>query len=225
MNMKFGNHNADSFEYYNDIRRESITDLLRPHVVIYLDIPPEMCVENVKKRGVPHEVNSPLNCVDFYRYMEESYKEEILPELNRHAEVLVYDWKEGGDIDLIIEDLEALDFDQYEKLTQKMEDWKYYRDTDFDDIRKVLTLHRCWFYRWFSQPEYNHPSVLIDQESAEIRQMVYNHHNMNFVDGYDPDKHPWWKTLFLGDGHFRDKWERVYFAQSYRDKWTQLKYF
>lgn len=222
MKMKIGRFNMDSWTHYNDIRRETLTDLLRPHLVIYLDVPPEQCVENIKKRGILHEVNSPVNTVEYMKNIEEVYKEEILPELSKHAEILVYDWKEGGDMDLVIEDLEGLDFDPYEGRTQKTEDWRFFRDTDFDDLRKVFTHHRYHFYKYFFQPDYDHPSVQMDQETAEIRQMVRDHYNQSYLDGWDPSKHSMWQNLTMKNGHWRDKWELIYFGQSLRGKWTQL---
>lgn len=40
--------------------------------------------------------------------MEESYKVDLLKNLEPHAELLVYDWSNGGDIELVVEDIEKI---------------------------------------------------------------------------------------------------------------------
>ena len=216
----------ECYEYYSWIRKEGLTDLLRPHLVIYLDIPPEKVLENIQKKGIDYEMNSPvLKRLDVMQDIDRIYKEEFLPDIAKHAEVLVYDWSEGGDMDLVIEDLEKLDFDQYEGRGERTEDWRWYKETDFDDLRRLYTNHRSWLYCYFSQPCYDRRSVMLDFDTARARQAVEDYHNLDWCEGYNPAHHKWWQLGLKGKDYWRYKWEIMYFGQTLRDKWTELKYF
>jgi len=81
-----------------------------PHLVVYLDCPAKICFENVKKRAIPHEVNSVLFRTPLYLEMiERAYKVLVLPRFHEYSQLLIYDWREPGDIDVVIEDIERLD--------------------------------------------------------------------------------------------------------------------
>lgn len=41
-----------------------------------------------------------------------------------HSELLVYDWSESGDTEVVVEDIERLDFEKYGKNDLKMSDWQ-----------------------------------------------------------------------------------------------------
>lgn len=40
--------------------------------------------------------------------MEEVYKNNFLKDISNHAELLVYDWSNGGEIELVVEDIERI---------------------------------------------------------------------------------------------------------------------
>lgn len=40
--------------------------------------------------------------------MEKVYKQEFLQDISTHAEILVYDWTNGGETELIVEDIERI---------------------------------------------------------------------------------------------------------------------
>lgn len=40
--------------------------------------------------------------------MEDVYKNEFLKDIGTHAELLVYDWSNGGEIELVVEDIEKI---------------------------------------------------------------------------------------------------------------------
>lgn len=40
--------------------------------------------------------------------MENVYKREFLKDINQHSELLVYDWTNGGEIELVVEDIERI---------------------------------------------------------------------------------------------------------------------
>lgn len=40
--------------------------------------------------------------------MEDVYKRNFLKDISTHSELLVYDWSNGGDIELVVEDVERI---------------------------------------------------------------------------------------------------------------------
>lgn len=48
---------------------------------------------------------------------------------------MVYDWSEGGDPEVIVEDLERIDFDSYDEQDPKVADWYYSREQYWADVR------------------------------------------------------------------------------------------
>jgi len=107
-------------------------DLMRPHLVVYLDAPVSVVHNNLKKRGLGEEtaVNQ-----KFLEALDDAHKQFFLKSITEHAELLMYDWGEGGDSEVIIEDIERVDFDHYDDADSKMEDWKSEFDLDFREKR------------------------------------------------------------------------------------------
>lgn len=44
--------------------------------------------------------------------MEEIYKQKYLTEMQKDTKFLIYDWSHGGDMDVVIEDIEKIDFSE-----------------------------------------------------------------------------------------------------------------
>lgn len=44
----------------------------------------------------------------FLETMENVYKRNFLKDISTHAELLVYDWSNGGDTELVVEDIERI---------------------------------------------------------------------------------------------------------------------
>lgn len=158
------------------IKRETIWDLFRPHLVIYLDVPPEVQLQRVKDRKIDWEVNSEMTNLKYIQTMDDIYKDQVLPELANHAELLMYDWTEPGDLDLVIEDIEKLDYDKYVERGDKMEDWRMFWAEDFDYWRRLYTSHRVEFYCEFNQETWDVPSLEMTDEQAVMRDDVHRLH-------------------------------------------------
>lgn len=50
---------------------------------------------------------------------------------SKHSELLVYDWSEEGDVEIVIEDMEEIDFTKYEDDDPKMGDWRFELEDDY----------------------------------------------------------------------------------------------
>lgn len=54
---------------------------MRPHLVIYLDMPVSVVQKNIKERGIPYEVNSKALTPEYLGTMEKVYKQQYLKEI------------------------------------------------------------------------------------------------------------------------------------------------
>lgn len=66
---------------YYELRDDSIEHLMRPHLLLYLDVPVNKVLENIKKRAIPYEKNSPALTPQYLRVMENIYKQQYLKEM------------------------------------------------------------------------------------------------------------------------------------------------
>lgn len=65
--------------------------------------------ENIKKRNKYNEASSPLfKDGKFLQTMDDVYKNNFLKDISTHAELLVYDWSNGGETELVTEDIERI---------------------------------------------------------------------------------------------------------------------
>lgn len=132
---KCGFITKQSYKGLLEVRGNSLCELLRPHLVIYLDVPvnktlvssmlkfrhriyffTKMCIlqENIKKRNLNNEANAPLfKDTKFLETLDNEYKHNFLRDISAHSELLVYDWSNGGDIELVVEDIERIGEYQY----------------------------------------------------------------------------------------------------------------
>lgn len=66
---------------YYECKKVTVPELMRPHLVIYLDMPVAAVQERIKARNLPYEVNSPALTPEFLAYMETVYKQHYLREI------------------------------------------------------------------------------------------------------------------------------------------------
>uniref|UniRef100_A0A0K0E7H5 NADH dehydrogenase [ubiquinone] 1 alpha subcomplex subunit 10, mitochondrial n=1 Tax=Strongyloides stercoralis TaxID=6248 RepID=A0A0K0E7H5_STRER len=110
------------FRFYYYLRKSAIPELLFwPHLVVYLEKPVEKCLENIKKTGSDAKIAT-MN-EKYLKTIEDSYK-DCLREYRRHSKILVYDWSKEGNVDIVVEDIERMDFDFFEWHTNEVfETW------------------------------------------------------------------------------------------------------
>lgn len=66
---------------YYDIHSNTIGELMKPHLVIYLDVPVPIIQKRIKERNFPHEVNSKVFTQQYLSDMEYFYKQRFLKEI------------------------------------------------------------------------------------------------------------------------------------------------
>lgn len=160
---------------YYDVRTNTMHDLIRPHLVIYLDIPVKTVQEQIKKRGLEHEVKSKVFTTSYLETIEEQYKHKYLRDISTHAELLVYDWSGGGETEVVVEDIERLDFDKYTERTEpKMKDWRLMREIEWADLRMIYTNNKANIMNNFNIPRCDVPELITSADDAFEQASVYD---------------------------------------------------
>lgn len=66
---------------YNDYWNNTMPQLLRPHLVVYLDVPVSQTLQNIKKKAVLGEKDSNIYTEKYLATMEETLKNNYLKEI------------------------------------------------------------------------------------------------------------------------------------------------
>ncbi|XP_054168498.1 NADH dehydrogenase [ubiquinone] 1 alpha subcomplex subunit 10, mitochondrial-like [Oppia nitens] len=188
---KCGFLNDDTRDFYFRLRHNTIYDLQRPHLVIYLDVSPEECLRRIKARNIPHEVNSKVLTKEYLQEIENQYKKRYLQEASRHSEVLIYDWNKYGDIDDVVDDIEKIKLDEWDPHLEKFEDWNLWEEDEFEFFRNLYTNKKYKLMQKLSlMPVYDVPSLWVDDEIGEHRDKIYKHMvpNYGITPSFDPSK-------------------------------------
>ena len=111
------------------MRNLTMDAILRPNLIIYLDAPTDVVQSKIRARSKtthPWEANSPV--WENTEYLEELYqkmmKKQYLPAAAESSYVLQYDWSEGGDVEVVVEDIERLQMDYHDKYDKQQKDWR-----------------------------------------------------------------------------------------------------
>ncbi|XP_035452146.1 NADH dehydrogenase [ubiquinone] 1 alpha subcomplex subunit 10, mitochondrial [Spodoptera frugiperda] len=174
-------------QVYYELRAESLEELMRPHLVIYLDLPVPKVQEAIKSRRLEHEVGGRAMTTEFLTEIETQYKNKYLRDISTHAELLVYDWSGGGEAEVVVEDIERLNFDQYtEREEPKMKDWRLPREVDWADQRMLYTNQKFFLMNLFGIPKLNVPELITSADDAYERQKVIDAHpKFAYMEGYN----------------------------------------
>lgn len=120
--------------YMRDLIPNTIVEMWRPHLVIYLEKSPEECLKTIQEKGKPYEKQSKVYTLDLLKNIEKNYKKQFLPEMRNHLHILSYQPQEL-DTERVIEDMETLDFEDQSKFF----DWRIRKETTINTYRKILS--------------------------------------------------------------------------------------
>jgi NADH dehydrogenase (ubiquinone) 1 alpha subcomplex subunit 10 len=173
---------------YYDLRANTITEILKPHLVVYLDVPASKVKENIKKRGLEHEQKSTVFTDQYLNDMESFYKQRYLKEITQHAELLVYDWSNGGETEVVVEDIERIDFDRFDHYDPKMQDWRHPDEWAWCELRMRFTDEKSDLMNYFNVPRFDVPELITAADDAKAFNDVWsNAPGMKYRYGYNAD--------------------------------------
>lgn len=160
---------------YYDLRGNTITELMKPHLVIYLDVPVNVVKDRIKKRGVDYESKSKVFTTEYLTDMESIYKQQYLKDISQHAELLVYDWSDFGETEVVVEDIERIDFDRFDKHDPKMKDWRIPQEWDWCEQRMLYTNEKSDLMNYFNVPRFDVPELVRSaDDSKKFKEVWYN---------------------------------------------------
>ncbi|EDV94406.1 NADH dehydrogenase [ubiquinone] 1 alpha subcomplex subunit 10, mitochondrial [Drosophila grimshawi] len=175
---------------YNELRQNTIGELLKPHLVIYLDQPIEAVQRQIKTRNLEHEVKSKVFSEAYLRDLESLYKQQYLKDIVGHAELLIYDWTAGGETEVVVEDIERIDFQQHESdpHNKKQLDWRFPLETEWCEARIKYCHEKPDLMNYFNVPRYDVPELLRSADDSKVwRDVWFNAPGMKFRPGYNAD--------------------------------------
>lgn len=120
--------------------------------------------------------------------MERFYKQHFLKDISTHAELLVYDWSNYGETEVVVEDIERIDFDRFDKHDPKMKDWRLPKEWDWCEKRMRYANEKSGLLNYFNVPRYDVPELVMDAEEDKAIQRVWlNAPGMKYEKGYNTD--------------------------------------
>ncbi|KAL1116538.1 hypothetical protein AAG570_005010, partial [Ranatra chinensis] len=152
---------------YNQIVKHTLSVLMKPHLVIYLDVPADRVLENIKKKGEPFEKEGKALTKAYLHDLENNWKNKFLKEVSINSELVMYDWSNGGDVEAVVEDLERIDFDRFTKHDAKLQDWRKWREQEWSDTRIMYTNNKASLMSLFNIPIYDVPELLVNGEDLK----------------------------------------------------------
>merc|ERR1712001_358185 len=89
----------------------------------------------------PWEKNSPVygNTGYLNHLYNDLFKKQYLQEAGIHSYVLSYDWSEGGDTEVVVEDIERMNMDYHDKYDRQQLDWRMLTEDNFGQARLNYT--------------------------------------------------------------------------------------
>ncbi|CAN7996135.1 unnamed protein product [Ixodes pacificus] len=127
---KFGYMSKLALKAYNLMKEAGLPELLRPHLVIYLDAPSNVLLQRIKERNIPYEVKSKVLTKEYLDEIDRLYKQSYLRSIRDHSELLLYDWTTIGESELVVDDIERINFEALldDPYGPMLKDWKKRED-------------------------------------------------------------------------------------------------
>lgn len=198
---------------YNYARNLCLTNLLKPHLTIYLDTPVDVCLDRIKRSSEPLIANSKALVPEFLEAIKQAYDDDMMQRVENYSHVLKYDYPERAtDDELIdvIDDIKTLDFNQDDHdtkfdlwLPHKTKFWHFH-------TRKFYTTTRCVsLLEYLKQPWFDIAGLgdSVTQADLMLRDLLYEGHTMGMSHGprQDPSITNIFK-IFLNWEDFGTQW-------------------
>lgn len=159
--------------WYKFLSRNVICNHWKPHMTIYLDCPVETCMQRIKDRGIPSEVNCEFLNEDYLATIEKHYKTSFLPEMELSGELVVSEHPDYDDVEELFEEITRRDFTYEIDDPKKFVDWRYQKDSDAMDHR-IECGNDDFQQKVFQIPgKWRIGEVWIDGQLEEEKRLVY----------------------------------------------------
>jgi NADH dehydrogenase (ubiquinone) 1 alpha subcomplex subunit 10 len=141
--------------YYYRIQQQILQHLLRPNVIIHLDAPTDVVQAKIRARSKtthPWEKDSPVfeNSTYLNMLYQDMLKNDYMKKASVFSKILTYDWSEGGDTEVVVEDVERLQLEYFDKYDKQQSDWRMHKEENYSMYRRMYTERQ-----WISSAVYN----------------------------------------------------------------------
>jgi len=197
--------------YFYKMRNLIIDQLLRPNLIIYLDAPVDVVQSKIRERSKtthPWEANSPV--WENTDYLTDLYtnllRKKYLKIAAESSMVLTYDWSEGGDAEVVVEDIERLNMDYHDKYDKQQKDWRLLTEDGFASKRNLYT-ERNQLRAQFNDPFWDADKLILTTDEALVQEKIRMQLPGNeYWYGYNTilgDPEPFFN---IGINNVREKW-------------------
>ena len=116
---------------------------------------------------------------------------------------MVYDWSEGGDLEIVVEDIEKTELDNIELYDDQQRDWRFSNEEGATRIRKQFT-HPSWIDRKLKSTvvmeSFFSDTLMADEPVVEeMEQIMRWVKNINFQEGWNRDDEGRAMKMLIGD--------------------------
>merc|ERR1711893_249840 len=180
------------YKYYNKVHSNTICELLKPHLTVYLDVPVNIIRKRINERNDPIEKNSQVLNDKFLSMIEKHYKERFLPQMRITGEVVEIDYAELADdmdMDVIVEEIQTMKFESDDNEDPKFRDWGETVEHDDWTLRRKNFQMDWWFDQYFNflPPMECEEVYLTQDERDEYQRIVLDHPAMKYESGWAAD--------------------------------------
>jgi len=173
---KMGWIDKNSKTFMERQRMQLLQKLLRPNVIVYLDAPVDVVQQKQRERGEtthPWLKNSPVfeNTEYLKMVYEDMFKADYLNRAASYSKVLTYDWSEGGDTEVVVEDIERLNLDYFDKYDKQQSDWRMHKEDLYSAHRALYTLGQ-WYRNALKHQYWEADKIIPTAQEAEEWEFV-----------------------------------------------------
>jgi len=187
---RMGYITAPFAQYYSEYRNDSICELLKPHMTIYLDAPISVIRERINQRKDPREIGSKVLSDKYLQTIADVYRDKFLPMMRKSGEVVEIDWTEKGtemDMDVIAEELQSYKLEPEDNEDNKFANWSKMVEDDWTDLRTFMDSRQAQGTLFVKGVPWDCPEVYMDPSDAEAyNRIVLKHPVWQFQPGWTP---------------------------------------
>lgn len=189
---KMGYVTPEFMKYYYYVYNNTICELMRPHISIYLDAPTKVLRDRIRKRGDQRELNSKVLSDKYLDTLSQVYRENFLTKMGQTCEVIEIDaTEEPDDLDVAVvaEEIEKMVLESADCDDPKFQDWNESQPDDCLGVLRRTYANREHFNALFTLPEpFEAPEAMYSLEDHTTRRAVFEDHPaLKYRQGWAPE--------------------------------------
>jgi len=189
-------------DFYDGMVDNSLHNILRPNLIIYLDASVDVVMKKIAARGNEWDKNSPVwGNAAYLNDVNNTMKKEYLAKERSSSQVLVYDWTEPGEVESVVEDIESLNFEEYGRYEEQQKDWRFVLEEVAAQRRgkysSAISLHQMRID--CLNPNYNEAEKLFfsKPDMENLREVEHMMRGGQYAPGFNTDCGDKWMDILM----------------------------